>query len=347
MDYIYSQIDPSVFDLSKCLIFHNFRELPEPQEKLYKRVAFVTETNELNLLTDSAYICLLVDGVYNWIDVFSNGVNDEEVRHMQIAISQIREVLAGKADVNEVVESFQEVDEMKADKEFVNSKFELIDNNFETVISKINEKADANTTAEALLPLIVNVAHNPDGLAMDKTWKEIMGAFLSGKNVLCKYWPEWLEGATYYPPRALYPMTGIGMLNENEFVCYTGDGIFMADTPESYPIIESYSEQDGELVPVQLTCSRDDTQLYVDEALTITAFADFGGEYKIEWEIEPLEGGLDDFHYIKEGNDLTITPKLSILGCEYQPKIKIIAKLRGIPSICVPLYITAIPERLV
>ena len=162
----------------------------------------------------------------------------------------------------------------------------------------------------------------------------------------CKYWPEWIEDATYYPPRALYPMVGIGMLSPNEYACYTGDGTFVADSPESYPMVESYSEDDGELVPVQIACSRDDTVLNIDEALTMTAFADFGGEYEVDWEVLPVEGQLTDFHYIRDGKSLTITPKLSILGCGYEPKVKVTAKLRGIPSICVPVFITAIPERL-
>ena len=64
MDYIYTELNPSVVDFSKCLIFHNFRELPQPQEGLYKRVAFVRDKDDFGLQNDSMFICLLQEGEY-------------------------------------------------------------------------------------------------------------------------------------------------------------------------------------------------------------------------------------------------------------------------------------------
>lgn len=341
MDYIYTELDPSAIDFSKCLIFHNFRELPDPQEKLYKRVAFVTSSDNLDLINDRMYICLLVEGRYTWVDVTAAGM-DEAV------IEGLREYIGTKADTEEVQQSFDEVIDLiyvtrNGVMEVVDTKADedIVNQNFSSIRDLISDLQEADK------PLIVNVEHTVGGLQMDKTWQEIWDAYQEGKVVMCKYWPEWLDGATYYPPRALYPMTGIGMLSPNEYACYTGDGTFIADTPNSHPCVESYSEDDGELIPIQLTFSGDDTNLYVGEATTITAFADFGGEYTVDWEVLPLEGEITDFHYIKEDKTLTITPKLCVLNYDFEPKIKVTATMRGIPSICVPIFINAKNESIV
>ena len=341
MDYIYTELDPTNIDLSKCLIFHNFRELPDPQEKLYKRVAFVTSSDNLDLMNDKMYICLLIEGRYTWVEALAPGVD-------AAVIEGLREYIATKADDQEVRDSFGEVINLIQDVnngliKQINTKADedLVNQNFASVRELIDDLKEDDK------PLIVNVNHISGGLEMDKTWQEIWDAYQAGKVVMCRYWPEWLTDATYYPPRALYPMVGIGVISPNEYVCYTGDGTFLADTPESLPRVDTYSEQDGELVPVQLTYSGDDTNLKVGEAMTITAFADFGGDYSIDWEVLPLEGELTDFHYIKEDKTLTITPKLYVEDYDYEPKIKITAVMRGIPSICVPLFITAKPERFV
>ena len=335
MDYIYSQLDPSVFDLSKCLIYHNFKDLPDPQEDLYKRVAFVTQSDDFDLLNDSMYICLLVEGRYTWINAFTTGVDDK-------VIESLREMIATKASIAEVVESFQEVMgiinqmnqviETKADEE-------IVDQNIQTILAKLDDKADKVMVE----PLIINVKHTNEGLELDQKWQDIWDAYQEGKSVLCKYWPEWRTGATYYPPRTLYPMVGIGMVDPEKYVCYTGDGTFKTEYPEGYPIIELGSEGDGELVPVQITCTREDRILSVDEALTLAAFADFGGDYIIEWECTPITGELSDFHYFREGNELTVTPKASVLKLDYEPQIKIVAKIHGVPSICTPVLIKAVP----
>ena len=155
MDYIYSQLDPSAFDLSKCLIFHNFKDLPEPQEKLYKRVAFVTDVDEFDLLNDKMYICLLIEGRYTWVDALNAG-------NEQAAIDALREIVNTKADDSEVRESFVEVIQIIENTksqlmEEINTKADsdIVNQNFEAITGIINEKE--TEIRELITPLIVTI----------------------------------------------------------------------------------------------------------------------------------------------------------------------------------------------
>lgn len=323
MDYIYTELDPSAIDLSKTLIFHNFKELPEPREELYKRVAFVTTSDNLDQLNDSMYICLLEEGEYTWVNAFSTGISD---RAIEVLKEKIIELYNIKADAEEVVESFNEV------KELIDQKADTDD-----VVEDIEE------IREIQKPFIVDIERKETTLELNKTWKEIKDAYMDGRTVLCKYWTVWDSDAGFFPPRAIYPMTGIGMRSPTEYVCYTGDGIFTAKSENDYPIIDNYGTADGELVPIKLVCSREDRVLSVDEAITITAVADFGGDYTIIWECNPGVGELSDFVYMKDGKSLTITPRQKVLKLDYNPTIGVTAKIKNVPSIC--NTITLVAER--
>ena len=193
----------------------------------------------------------------------------------------------------------------------------------------------------------MDIIRDEEGLRLKATWKEINDAYHSGKTVLCRYWPEWEDSGDYFPARALYIMLGVGMLNPMEYVCYTGEGIFTAKNENEEPVIVYGSGGDGELVPIDLVCSRVDRTLSVDEALNIEArVSNFAGEYNVIWECEPIVGELSDFRYIKDGHELIITPNKIILDKDYSPKVCVRAKLQGMPSICSPIEIVGVREIL-
>lgn len=301
MDYIYSELDPSAIDLSNCLIYHNYEELPAPDETNYKRIAFIKSDYSSETKSDVMLICLKINDEYTWVNALDSGIDTEIIRELSDKVDELEETKADSSAVIELAEIIEDI-----------------------------------TT-----PLIVNVSKEDDSeygfiLTLDKTWNEINEAYMTGKNVLIKDWPEWVEGGEVYPSRTIYTLLGVGMNSPEEYVVYTRIGTFKIDSTNGYPIMPV----DEELVPTTLTFNSQDVTEYENryvvnidkgDLLVITAENDYDDYYDADWEISAIEGSETDLLYAKYNNTLTVTTRPDITN-EDLVRVSIRAKLKDIPS---------------
>ena len=289
MDYIYSELDPNAIDFSNCLIYHDYKDLPDPDESNYKRIAFITTEFGSEAKSDAMLICLKINDEYTWVNALDSGVDDEVIRILSEKIKYLEETKADSSEVDEEIERI------------------LI------IISRVKEEL-IERISDVTAPLIVNVSREDSSeseygyiLTLDKTWNEINDAYELGKNVLGKVWPEWETEALYYPPRALYPFVGVGQINPETYAVYTGDGTFTTDDPDGYPVI-SKKPGEGELVPVTIESHWENNLVYLsaDHTVILRASADYGSDYEVEWQSSAIDGEITDFLYIQSGNTLTV-----------------------------------------